>query len=150
MRRLPQARLMIPYRLQLYVGPPSVPYLHYAVPPATFMSRLSSGSTSPPHPTLIYSILPFLLPISPSTALSSSPRQEQLSSLLQVHGRDQTSIALSTTDPRLLDVVAACTLSNRTTVHGARFLEGWGETSGNSDGLGGGPRKAWWSWLAVE
>lgn len=116
-------------RLQLYVGPPSIPHLHFAVPPSALLSRLSSHSTSPPHPALLLSLIPLLLPLSPSTLLSSSFRSEQIISNLSAPNLAHSHAALSSADARIIDIVAASCLSGIRSYQGARFLEGWGAST---------------------
>lgn len=115
--------------LQLYIGPPSVPYLHYAVSPSALLSRLSSTSTSPPHPALVLSLIPFLLPISPCTALSTRARIEEITGSLASAARAHSYMALTAADNRLIDVVSASCIRGLTSYYAAHFLEGWGTAS---------------------
>ena len=119
-------------RLQLYVGPPSIPFLHRAVSPTALLSRLSSQSTSPPHPALLLSLIPFLLPLSLSNSLSSVFRSEQIISSLSAPNLAHSHAALSSADARIIDVVAASCIRGVRSYEGARFLEGWGTSTAST------------------
>jgi hypothetical protein len=103
-----------------------------AINAATFKARLSPGSTSPPHSSLILSLLPFLLPLSPSRALSEPSRVSVLSTLLLAPARSLAAHAYAAADPRLLDVIAGNATRALHLYLGGRFLDGWAEASGGS------------------
>lgn len=119
-------------RLQFYVGPPSIPILHKALPPATFLTRLTTNTTSLPHPALTLSLLPHLLPLSPSASLNTTKACTEITNILLPSARAHSNMATTSADPRILDIIIASNLRSMFCISAARFLEGWAEGSGTA------------------
>ena len=117
-------------RLQLYVNPQATPFLHRTVHPTSFLARLLPQSQSPPHPALILALIPFLLPLSPSPALSTPERYRKILSKIETPARLHSQHALAVADSRLLDIVAANNIRTLACLEGARLLEAWGDGHG--------------------
>jgi hypothetical protein len=113
-------------RLQLYANPQFSASLHRAVNPTSFLARLLPSSPSPPHPALILALIPLLLHLSPSSALSSPERCKTILARLDTPARLHAQHALAVADSRLIDIVAASNIRALACFENARLLEGWG------------------------
>ncbi|WRT66138.1 uncharacterized protein IL334_003091 [Kwoniella shivajii] len=116
---------IVSHLIQLYVAGPSIPNLHDAISPSTLLSRLANKTDKPVHPTLLFSLLPFLIPLSPSPTL----QDPSITSRLITHARAQHAQAITNPDHRILDLVAASTLRAYQSYTQAKYFEGWTETS---------------------
>nr|XP_019010723.1 uncharacterized protein I206_04025 [Kwoniella pini CBS 10737]OCF49504.1 hypothetical protein I206_04025 [Kwoniella pini CBS 10737] len=115
---------IVSHLIQLYIGPPSLPVLHPAVSPTTLLSRLTNRHR-PIHPSLLLSLIPFLLPLSPSQILHSP----SIPLLIQTHAKGLISNAITNSDPRIIDIIAACTIRAYGFYEQARYFEGWTESA---------------------
>ncbi|ORX36884.1 hypothetical protein BD324DRAFT_627549 [Kockovaella imperatae] len=138
---------IVGHLLSVYNKADMEPLLHLALSPAHLLRRLASSSS--PHPSLLLSIIPFLLPHSPSSTLSSPEAVFNISKRLETPGRLHGLRAIYVVDARLLDVVIATAMRTYTCTAAARLLEGWTEHATNmslvwTTGLGkmGGIREA--------
>lgn len=89
----------------------TLPFLSSAVDAPKLLLRWTVGKvardTPVPHPALILSIMPLLLPLSTSSALSDPERIKKIAAKLIAPYKFHYQHALTTSDPRQLDLIAA-------------------------------------------
>nr|XP_018263310.1 uncharacterized protein I303_04804 [Kwoniella dejecticola CBS 10117]OBR85468.1 hypothetical protein I303_04804 [Kwoniella dejecticola CBS 10117] len=116
---------IVSHLLQLYVNPSASPsVLHTAISPQTLLSRLANKER-PPHPALLLSLIPSLLPLSSSRNLQSPG----IPLVIQTHTKTLINNAITNSDPRIIDLIAACTVRAYGFYEQARYFEGWTEAS---------------------
>ncbi|WWC89543.1 uncharacterized protein L201_004467 [Kwoniella dendrophila CBS 6074] len=116
---------IVSHLIQLYILPPSVPDIHAALSPSSLLSRLSNKTDRPIHPALLLSLIPFVLPLSPSKTL----HHPNIPIMLQQHGQKSIQQAISNSDSRMIDLIASCTIRSYGFYGEARFFEGWTESA---------------------
>ena len=112
-------------RLSLYNKATDRPYLHLCLSPSALLRRLATSS--PPHPSLLLSILPLLLHLSPSTTLSNPETITYIAKRLETPARLHGLRAYAGCDPRILDVITGDMLRTNECYTNARLVEGWTE-----------------------
>ncbi|WVW83652.1 hypothetical protein I302_105673 [Kwoniella bestiolae CBS 10118] len=112
---------IVSHLIQLYVTPPSLPDIHAALSPTTLLRRLSDKTDRPIHPSLLLALIPYLLPLSPSKTLQSPA----IPILIQTHGKNLINLAITNSDPRMIDLIAACSLRSFWYYLESKYFEGW-------------------------
>lgn len=124
--RLPD-RSLIEDRIMVYRNAGYIFFLSDLIPAEALTARLVGRTKPRPHPSLLLSVISWLLPYSSSPSLSAPDRFAQIYALLQPHARSQSMEAMVNPDGRLLDVIIADAARAMNCYRQARFLEGWGE-----------------------
>lgn len=99
------------------------------ISPAYLWARLTGRGGSQPHPAFLLALMPTLMPCSPSAVLSDHKTISVVSDTVCVPSRALQQQALSTLDPRVLDLVAAAALRSLALGAAGRFVDGWNENS---------------------
>ncbi|OCF60390.1 hypothetical protein L486_00023 [Kwoniella mangroviensis CBS 10435] len=116
---------IVSHLIHLYVTPPSIPDIHAALSSTALLRRLSDKGDRPIHPSLLLALIPYLLPLSPSKTLHSPT----LPTLIQTHGKNLINLAITNSDPRVIDLATACVLRAFWYYTESKYFEGWMESS---------------------
>ncbi|WVQ67908.1 uncharacterized protein L199_006113 [Kwoniella botswanensis] len=116
---------IVSHLIHLYVTPPSIPDIHAALSPTALLRRLSDKGDRPIHPSLLLALIPYLLPLSPSKTL----QLPTLPILIQTHGKNLINLAITNSDPRVIDLATACALRTFWYYTESKYFEGWMESS---------------------
>jgi hypothetical protein len=102
-------------------------FLSALIPAENLIARLIGTSDPRPQPSLLLSVICWLLSHSPSPDLSSPGHVEIINNFLQIPARTHSMQAMSSPDGRLLDAAIGDALRAMFCYRQARFMEGWGE-----------------------
>ncbi|BEJ14876.1 hypothetical protein CspHIS471_0406430 [Cutaneotrichosporon sp. HIS471] len=115
--------------IQVFISQSDAKLVHWLISPAYLWARLTGRGGSQPHPAFLLALMPVLLPYSPNPTLSHHKTISVVSDTVCVPSRALQQQALSTLDPRVLDLVCAATLRSLALAGGGRFVDGWNENS---------------------
>jgi hypothetical protein len=114
-------------RMSVYRHAGTIFFLSALIPAETLISRLTGRSNPRPQPSLLLSVICWLLSHSPSPDLSSPANIEIINNFLQIPARTHSMQAMSSPDGRLMDAAIGDALRAMFCYRQARFMEGWGE-----------------------
>lgn len=108
-------------RVQTYMNSTVNTWHPLVIPPMDLVSRVSRTTPDPIHPTLLLSLIPALLPLSPIQSL----RHPAIPLLLLPHARAHSVQAITQSDPRVLDTIIAGVSRAYSFFNEAKNIDGW-------------------------
>ncbi|GMK57272.1 hypothetical protein CspeluHIS016_0401060 [Cutaneotrichosporon spelunceum] len=115
--------------IQVFVSQTDSKLVHWLISPSYLWARLTGRGGSQPHPAFLLALMPTLMPFSPNATLSHYKTISAVTDTVCVPSRALQQQALSTLDPRVLDLVCAATLRSLALACAGRFVDGWNENS---------------------
>ncbi|AAW41429.1 conserved hypothetical protein [Cryptococcus deneoformans JEC21] len=112
---------IISHLVQTYMNSTVNTWHPLVIPPMDLVSRVSRTTPDPIHPTLLLSLIPALLPLSPIQSL----RHPAIPLLLLPHARAHSVQAITQSDPRVLDTIIAGVSRAYSFFNEAKNIDGW-------------------------
>lgn len=108
-------------RVQVYMNSTPDTFYHLVIPPMDLLNRVSPSTPDPIHPTLLLSLIPALLSLSPIQSL----HHPSIPLLLLPHARAHSVQAITQSDPRVLDIIIAGVSRAYGFFNEAKNIDGW-------------------------
>ncbi|OWZ37667.1 hypothetical protein C347_00019 [Cryptococcus neoformans AD2-60a] len=112
---------IVSHLVQIYMNSTPDSWHYLVIPPIDLLNRVSRTTPDPIHPTLLLSLIPTLLPLSPIQSL----HHPAIPLLLLPHARAHSVQAITQSDPRVLDTIIAGVSRAYSFFNEAKNIDGW-------------------------